>query len=478
MTDIFMMQQIMKRIIDTNDSSIEKVLCQSYFFQLWNAENDFLISYVIEHFDEVIEATFLLNEKYSLRFSKRCNQILVRYSSQKILSRLAKETNLIDWMINIMFKIDQHSYKTQKNFFVALYKFLSIDEIRFNEKLINSGFYEEMIKNLKNYLIELIIKNIFIEKNHFMVRMLQRINVNKLLVNNLLSDNDVLINASASILSTELNNKCYGNLPNCLVKDSKIDKLIKKAIDDKQVALMEFVQTIFEFSSSFLYSLQWKDVSKKIVSYQDNILDCINSSEKFTKICYVCTNIVCLIYMKNKIISNKFNVLIIKMNESFFKFPTNSVLHNSFLNLIRVVSSNKKFIIQFLHETKLHNRIIECYENRDSIETSCYWGQLREISYIINKYVSKIQGVDNKKWNEIVMKTNLHKEEIISKSYGGSNHIFIRARAAYKNNFFLHIFLILIILMLSVLVYRNYDYSSNGFVGIFDKIRFNNTLNK
>lgn len=113
--------------------------------------------------------------------------------------------------------------------------------------------------------------------------------------------------------------------------------------------------------------------------------------------------------------------MLIKLTKDFFKFQTNSFLHNSFYLLLSTLNNNKKLTIEHLQQMSIFELVIKAFETRDQNYTSSYYGQLSLIALeILNPHSRKYKQLNREQWKTIVMKKVFESHSIQKRDYGGS----------------------------------------------------------
>jgi hypothetical protein len=151
----------------------------------------------------------------------------------------------------------------------------------------------------------------------------------------------------------------------------------------------------------------------------DDFCDVVITADLFTRSSTACVKLICTIFQANGVFTAKLRRLAVSMSENFFKYPTNSFLHNSFVSLLQLIVSKRHLTPELIIQMALSDEIMRHYSRRSELVGCSFWGQLRTISNLINPYISKTDA-DVSLWKNLVIQRNKVNEAIIATSYGGS----------------------------------------------------------
>lgn len=221
----------------------------------------------------------------------------------------------------------------------------------------------------------------------------------------------LIIIASGKFLSSEVVRKI-------LEDDASLLKFLISNISESP-RNMDILNALIHSEHSYFFSGDWNEFILRVDAHIDTFYDFVSGSELFTKSTEYGVRLI--ISMINATGNNyKFTKdLLINLVELFFKFRTNSFLHNCTYTYIAVLRQKNHISSEMISQSNLHVKILECYEQTNKNIKASYWSQLRLISQIIAPYVYDIEGFDVKKWKSLVMEKNKVDLKIISKPFGG-----------------------------------------------------------
>lgn len=413
-------------ILNDPSSSLEDVLMLNNFVSLWIRCDPLLYSFLIDHYDELIEIGFQIKSESRYELRKKCIQIMCS-NSQIFRQKLFTETNFLRFVYSYLFNISFYPFYSQKYYFDVL-PYIMLDPNDKLQAIFDDLYFIELFKNADNEYIYNFTLKLVCSSPPSIQNFLKNIEPAQIIVNNLAQvnfsetnnfNNRLYLIRNQTLFKRMIGSKIEGNASIFLYE--QIDQIIENAIKNRNSSTFSFLRFIDEYSSSKNYFSKWKSIHYKITPYLTSFCELVLQSEpnSFNSLSESCSMLSIKIISTTKIVTDDFIELFKRLSSLFFVMKRNSFLHNCFLHSINLLISLGKINSEFLDDLNLFNKIIHCYENRMDDYNSCYWGQLRLVSESINQFALKSKTVDLTKWNEIVVKKNKISEKIIHKNYGG-----------------------------------------------------------
>lgn len=401
-------------------SSVKNILSSTFFLSYWLKSDPSLLSFIIQHCDELIEIGFQINSQSPL--STRCIQVMCS-GNFEFRKSLYAETNLSHFLYDYLFKIDTYSFYSQKSYFYALPNFM-VDQLSKLNPIFDQKYFSYLFNHIENEFIYDFVVRLIKLSPMSVAKAIKKAEIEEIVISNyyqnLITPNSpVLLFRYQSLLKNIINSKFSGN--SCPLLLTKIDEIVKKAIENPNTKTFSFLEFLDNYSVNKFYLSKWKNIHLKIVPYLSSFCEIAlnENSDKFDDLAHSCTLLSISITASSKTASNSFIDLFKRLSSLFFILKTNTFLHNCFLKAFNVLLSLGQITSQFLDEINLFEKVLNCYENREVEYMVSYFGQLRIISEAITKFAVYSNTIDIEKWNRIVVEKNQSDENMIGKKYGG-----------------------------------------------------------
>ncbi|OHT07142.1 hypothetical protein TRFO_01247 [Tritrichomonas foetus] len=406
----------LRELLNNPDVSLEFVLANQHFATLWGTNDPQTLDFVIKHSDELIEIGFQLKEKNPL--SLKCLQILST-RNQEFRNQLFEKTNFLQFVYDYIFNLSEYPTFSQKNYFIVL-PYVIFDQDLGLVSFFDHKFYTAIFENIKNEcdydFAYKLIKNPPFRSS--VGNILETIGVAQKLTAHL-TDNDLeFVKISTRLLIEMIKGPFSLQALNAL--KTSINDVIDFALERKNLETVKFIKLVSELSSDKSWFSKWKSLSSFINSTLPSFCNFVKGSPDFTQFSGACLKIVLNIVTSTKKFPKEFMDMIFYLSEKFFQLKRNDFVHCGFLDCLVLMDSYKKLNTDILDEMNLFNLIISCYKEKGVDILSSYWGHLRKISQLINKFAKKSKTIGFEDWQQIVMANNEECEKIISLRYGGS----------------------------------------------------------
>lgn len=408
-----------------------------------------ILRYFLNHFDQFVSCILGISN-IGRQYQVACARILLFHFDFFI-----ENTNILNIFYDYAFKLDEYSEISYTAYFTILRQIIFENPTKINESLRKEfrdpRYFEIIFSRLdisqNFYFIMQTITDIKLEFRSFLKKCNNLFNIVLLSV---LSDSPILVERGQLVLFTLIRNTSIDNAPLLLLKDNAIDKVIQSKLDHPTNGGFLFLKELYLLSGTFSShfwsiipksnSFKWKVVKSIIMNYFGQYCSFIINSDFFNDKVNGCCKLCMTLFSHQKKINPYYVTCLEKLFQMFFKYPTNTFLHETCYQIILGLKKKRLLTPLLIEQLSLSDEIIECYKQRDNNQTSAYWGHLRLISELITN--SKLKK--NQKWKEIVISENNQREEIIKHEYGGFNRI-------QNSPIFLYTIIIISILLITFL---------------------------
>lgn len=406
------------------NSSLEDIVSSKDFFKYWSKSEPLLFSYIIKHYNDLIEIGF--QTKAESINSIRCLQIM---SSKdfKFHHLLITKTNLLKFVHDYLFNINDYPSFSQKNYFYVLPNIM-LDKLGNLLSIFDEKYFKELFSLIKNDYAFAFTMRITRSAPNSMSKMLERIDLNKIVVSNLFTYSQTdkwnqeiqhLYIKSQILFKGVAFSKFGGDLINELL--NRIDDLIEKTIEHPCTGSLEFIGFIDEFAMKKKEKSKWRKIHSKIVPYLDSFCAVATTAcgNGFTLLAEKCTQLAIRIVFTTRNATDSFIALFMYLISLFFKEQTNTFLHNCTIDALELLISLGQINSQFLDKNELFEKVTNCYEKEEKGIFLPFAGQLRIIAKAMEPFAAKSKTVDFDKWKKYVVEKNKDIEHKEKENYGG-----------------------------------------------------------
>ena len=446
--------QDFKNLLDNPTVKLENIITLPSFGSLWTLCDERLYEFIIQHYDELIEIGFQLKEKS--RSSLRCMQIMI--ASNKVFKHmLYTQTDFIDFMYNYVFNINKYPSYSHKNYFTVLPNIMFDD----NGKLVSKfdgKFFVALFENIQNEIVYNYVLNLVSVENvqSSTVQIIKQNDIMKIIVNHFTKDGPYSIKRYHRLFMGMVGGRYDSQAIDALLEE--IDGIIKFAIEKKDTDSFLFIRDVNRYASRRFWFSKWKKIHSHVIPHIAIFCRIGIENKAFTPISEACIKLSISITETTGEVRPEFMNLFANLSKQFFEYKRNDFLHICFLNCLNLLLSYKKYqqeLLTIFNETDFFNRIIMCYEERESDFVSSYWGHLRVISEKIDYLAKRGKNIDLAKWNSIVIEKNKLNESIIKRRYGGPLPFNPNERDPFMLYFYCFIFILFSIIVLIFSLYKS-----------------------
>lgn len=381
-----------------------------------------LIKILFTRFAEVIDIAFRIlptsprESKRAYRYSRKAIKLI--FYNKKLESKIRKNKVFIKFLFSFVFKMEKYDLVSQDLYFSELPRWIVNKRGFLLSKFNNVDFFLKLAKMFHCFSFP----NFFQKK---LPKCIPKRLVGVGFYDNLFEAITSYINITNVEIGYDIFQRIliFKNFPGFikfLANENHLRKIIETGINNRNVKTSDLIALLY---SNIIgrKKRDYKEIKSIIESGFDFYVSFLLKSELYTK-----ENdgylrlIIQMIKDKKCKLTSSFNEMLIKLSKDFFKFQTNSFLHNSFSLLLYTLYSNNKLTIQMIQEMSLFEYIINAFETREQNYTSSYFGQLSVISLeILHPLSKKYKLLNRKQWENIVIKKAKENKLIQKKNFGG-----------------------------------------------------------
>ncbi|EAX96125.1 hypothetical protein TVAG_446250 [Trichomonas vaginalis G3] len=426
--------------------TFDEVVLNLHFFYFWNNGDEQLLNYIISQSNLVFESALYLRETEH-QVVTNCRSILI-FNQAKSYKTFANKSNLIDYLFNFATTLDKQSHITQDSYFDIINNITGLSTYLF-DKFKTKEYIQILVNNLdigESYVfLTLLLVNgkeiSFLKSIKFLDMIVEKI-----------VENSTASNNAQSIIIKSFDSSLYSNIITSLMRENRLAQIIDNAVKLPDAETIEFLRYLAQEASYHFGISQWKTVIHLIDLRLAEFIDILTNQEIFTQISESVCSLAIAVLNYRKIASESMNSIFYKLSSDFFKFKCNTFLHNSFLKLIESYKSNKLLTNEILTKSQLFENIMQAFDSFDKL-TCVYWGQLYQISKLINPYFKSNDQKMINDWTN-VMKIVNQANKIVNTSYGGRLPFFMGLqRFSYDNIIAFGVGIFFIVALIYILVY-------------------------
>ena len=401
------------------NTTLDDIISSKDFFSYWSKSEPSLNSFIIKHYDELIETGFQIKHESanSIRYLQ-----LMSSTNSNFQHHLFTKTKFLQFVYDYLFNLSSYPIYSQKNYFYVLPNIM-IDKLDILHSKFDAKYFTQLFKSMDNDFAFNFILRIIEFAPRTISKILNQINIDEIIISNLLTYNSIenknylLLIRNQVLFKTLVTSKFEGDLSTILQKHMK--QLIENAINNPDSNAFSFLHYLDEVSTSKTILSKWHKIHLDLIPYLSTFCNIVLNSktQTFTPLSESCVLLSLSIVSSKKDIPDCFIDLFKYLLNIFFILTTNTFLHNCVVKVFKFLVSVDKINSKFLDEFDLFNKITKYYEDK----TFCpFKGQLRLISDEMNRFASSSKTVDLEKWNKFVVKRNAKSHKIINGNFGGN----------------------------------------------------------
>ena len=393
-----------------------EIVSSSTFLYFWNIGDNDLVKFIVENIQYVIDCALFKREVPKL-VSNRCLALIVS-NRAKAYNTLLNDTHLLTILVDFAQMLPGESRKTQNAYFSIM------DGLTFNStKLLPIFSTQEYIKTL--------ISNLNINECYaFLALLLTNGNVNDVLseihfmdlVVEEIAKKEPTLKAAQCLFIKGFDTPFASELLKSLLHKNCFSIIVQNSIDTPTPDSFDFLRYLSQIASQRNLWKQWKDVLSIIESRLPEFVSIFLREKGFTRMSQAVTSLVIAVFKFTKNDAVEIDKVFIKLGTDFWLYPTNSFLHNSFVQLLETYAETRTLSRSLLNKVNLFDKVYEAEINKDSPSyLVSYMGQIRQIVHLISPFFKeggKSVKVTSYQWKQMI--EELHtSEKLIKKSYGG-----------------------------------------------------------
>ena len=386
---------------DTPD--IFSVVKHRDFFRYLQKGEPCVISYIVNNFDRILEIIF--EEQHEQRVISPFLQILM-CSNQEVKKTIISSTKFVNYILEYPRRIKIYHHSSVYLFFNSLSSFISE-----NSELLpffaNRDFFESIIQNCDIKQAHNFMHAVLTSKSKSFTIFFNQIDIPSILARYIIGTGDLNMNVISLFESiTDLySRQCAASI----VQNDLVTALIDTSFEKNCHQLMDFLDFLYTKSYQNQKESMWYTILFLVEDRIPEMCDFILKQNIFIPLSRSASNILLTYITERGQTFPKLIHVIEKFAVDFFKFPTNSFLHNTCFYLLSSIAHIPQKLNDVVKQTNLCTSIVNAYKQRETNADACYWGALREITELIKEPI----GVPKAEWNNIVQQ-NAKIEKIIA----------------------------------------------------------------
>jgi hypothetical protein len=407
-----------RRLLNSPNPDFPTILNHTAFFGLWNIRDRQVVSFVVSHIDDIIDHAFQLRAPVDRHLTQRSRNILatpVPLLQQQLLS----QPKLVNFLLNSFTQIQKFPAEAQAAFFGVL---LQCPGIVFDRQwtiappFARDEFVAEFFRHLDIDGAFSLVLRLVTTGPKPVLPFLRRAHFCRILVDNILTAGPIVAHRSQQLFMEALTNRTAVDVPAVLLEEGGLSVIVHKSTKDAQS--LDFLKSLVDYGAQFTFSVSWRRVGSEVASRLPLFCRVVCEQQSFTKLCHSSVRLAAAIFGGQRAISDDVRRMLLRLGDWFFEFPTNSFLHNQFVDLMAAVDAAHTLSADLVKEMRLCERIVDAYRNREKDQLSCYWGQLFRLADLINPYTEKA-GADLQVWRKEVIARNAETRRVVAEGYGG-----------------------------------------------------------
>ena len=408
-----------RKLMSNPSSKLSDVIRQLSFMGLWSIQDQQLVNYVVNHFGEVIDLAFQLAPNAEPALVSRAVKIIT-VQTKSVRSLYFEKAKLGEFLLEFVTgeeALDSRPHNVLQAYFNLL-PMLAFDERQKLAPILdNDVFFITLFRRVDIFPVFVFVQRLVASPPSGAIPVLKRIDFGAILVKNLV-EQPVLRLRSQMVLKRVLEGSVHYGIASALTERGSLDKIVEIGVNDKGPAIFAFLRQVARISGTRYWSRDWRSVQSLIAKHLVEFCQVILNDDGFNKNSESCTRLVCMIFASSGVVTPEIRSVVLHLSQRFFELPQNSFLHNCFVAALAELAKHRRLTDDLVKEMDLCKKIISQYKQRDAIVTACNWGQMREISHLIDVYARRDECAQE--WERVVCQENIRTERIISMTFGES----------------------------------------------------------
>lgn len=412
----------LRKLLQARDSKVPDIVSQISFLGLWKAADREVVDFIFANFDDVVKYAFRIKQCPQKQAANRCAKVITT-GADPLRSMLFTRGNLTQIVIDFVRNVNEQSHRSIRAYFKLLPWIVFAGKVRLRPQFENDQFFVMLFKIVECDPADVFLNDLLLSLPKGVPKILKRIKFCTVLLDNALIGSMTTRRRSLALLRHAAERNVAYGLLNALASDGIMEEIVGMAITTGDYQVFEFVNFIMSSSQGFCIYGPRRKIRAIVGRRLPDFAWFVKQSERFTRSTEACARLACVVFAETRMFVTEIRSMYAQLGEKFFALPHNSFVHNVFLKWTVTLADAKVLDADLIAEMGLSKKIVNCYRQRDRRDLSCYWGQMREVSGLIDSLVARS---DRDEWKNAVMSVNNRKEELLVTGYGGSVPIFRR----------------------------------------------------
>jgi hypothetical protein len=395
---------------------LNTIINSTFFTGLWHAEDPQVVTYLSSHFDEFLSHAFGTADPMDRALTDRCARLFLT-ASPRLRDRIYKDTPIFQSTLEYLSKIEAYSPDSHRVFFILFPTIFFTDRGALRPVFSGATIFRRLLSLLLLDSVSRFLDQTVSAPRQSMRPIFAEIELSVILLDNMFSAHGHIRLRSQNLLLHAMNAGVAFGLPDSLIDQNRLSRLINFATESSDPNSFEFLRFVQEYAAPIMFSNGWKTIRNILIVSLNDFCDLVIQSQLFVHTTESCLRLICAIFQSNGQFTPKLKGLLLKLTEMFFNSPRNTFLHNSFVAFLKIVCQKRVFTADLAAEMRIHEQVMACFERK--AEMRPVLGQLGQIAKLVDGFAGKA-GVDLEVWRNVVMREVAAKERLVGRGYGGS----------------------------------------------------------
>ena len=398
--------------------TIPDLLKEENFLNALGQQLPKLSIFVASHVKELIEVAIGLNQPAEGIDRKKYLMALVSHNSI-LTDSFCDDPTIVNFLANAIYgKIDYTSY-----FRILQY---AIDSGDFLNKIENpSEFFNALVDQIKSWSVRTFLITLCSKRLQPIIDWLTKVEADTVLLNRLYGEEQTvaacltLLNLFLTGAETNSLVKRISTLENySLIFDTGIDAPTAEIADLSFRILIQIINLADDTRTDDKTNSTFECIMDKLDSTCGRICEYILRDEDFLGDKFNAIELIRTIVASHSTVEPCIFEVSSFLFEMFFKYPTNSFLHRSFLKLLKSLLQLDSGYKEFVESTKMMERLIYEHQNQTPVTTT-FHGFIISMASELSEKASAGLLVAPDGWKEFIDKTVLPTMKRYTTNYGG-----------------------------------------------------------
>lgn len=385
------------------------------FMNLFMSSDSRTLQFVIEHFDQIMQLGFrTVTGKKSL--VTPCLQI-IKNIKYPFLTDVYQQTNLASFLTNYPIHCRSFSSASHHIYFLLLPNYIYTQTRRLMSPFSTDEFFNSIIQVIDLFPANEFLRQTISTAGARTLSIFDQIDFCPHLTNCLFIPELSL--PALEILTLGLANGLQYQVVEALMQGDILDQFINNAINGKMPEYLGFLRSVFQVSQKNPSFFKAKLLSQKITEYKNQFCQKVLRIRYFTRISEAAAYLAIDITENDKVITEPFLEMTRRLVFDFFDFPSHSFLHQTVLQLFRMLLKINHLTPLIINRSGLPLKLLDAYDRREGEIGVSFWAETRELAEIVNMFGAAQFGVSPDDWRKKVMSRVNSELAILGRDYGG-----------------------------------------------------------